>query len=86
MARRLQELAYLNRGIRITFTDERVADSAGRVRVFCYDGGITDYVQYLNAGKTALHPDVIYMEGSRDTVICRAAIQYTDIRRSWFII
>ena len=78
VARRLQELAYLNRGIRITFTDERLSDPEARTRVFCYDGGIADYVLYLNAGKTALQDDVIYLEGKRDTVICRAAIQYTD--------
>ena len=78
VSRRLQELAYLNKGIKITFTDERAENANARTRVFCYDGGITDYVQYLNAGKTALHSDVIYMEGKRDTVICRCAIQYTD--------
>ena len=78
VSRRLQELAYLNRGVRITFTDERIADPESRTRVFCYDGGISDYVLYLNAGKTALPDDVIYLEGKRDTVICRAAIQYTD--------
>lgn len=78
VSRRLQELAYLNKGVRISFTDERVADPANRTREFCFDGGITDYVQYLNAGKTALHSDVIYMEGRRDSVICQAAIQYTD--------
>ena len=77
-SRRLQELAYLNRGVRITFTDERITDPDSRTRVFCYDGGISDYVLYLNAGKTALQDDVIYIEGKRDTVICRAAIQYTD--------
>ena len=78
VARRLQELAYLNKGIKIIFTDERIADPEARSRVFCYEGGITDYVQYLNAGKTALHPDVIYMEGKRDAIVCRCAIQYTD--------
>ncbi len=78
VSRRLQELAYLNRGIRIIFTDERIADPAARTKEFCFEGGITDYVQYLNAGKTALHQDIIYMEGKRDDVICRAAIQYTD--------
>ena len=78
VARRLQELAYLNQGIRIVFTDERVSDPESRTRVFCYTGGITDYVQYLNAGKTALHTDVIYLEGRRDDVVCRTAIQYTD--------
>ena len=78
VSRRLQELAYLNRGVRITFTDERLSDPEARTRVFCYEGGISDYVLYLNAGKTALQDDVIYLEGRRDTVICRAAIQYTD--------
>ena len=78
VARRLQELAYLNRGVQITFTDERIADAENRTRVFCYDGCIVDYVRYLNAGKNALQEDVIYIEGKRDAVICRAAIQYTD--------
>ena len=78
VSRRLQELAYLNKGVKITFTDERVQDADSRTKVFCYDGGIVDYVQYLNAGKNALHSDVIYMEGKRDTIICQAAIQYTD--------
>ena len=77
VTRRLQELAYLNKGIKISFSDERV-EGENRTRTFCYDGGITDYVLYLNAGKTALHDDVIYLEGSRDEIICRAAIQYTD--------
>ncbi|MBR2660893.1 MAG: type IIA DNA topoisomerase subunit B [Clostridia bacterium] len=78
VARRLQELAYLNRGVCITFTDERLPDADSRTRVFKYEGGISDYVRYLNAGKNALQEDIIYIEGKRDTVICRAAIQYTD--------
>ena len=69
VARRLQELAYLNKGVRITFTDERLADPESRTRVFCYDGGITDYVRYLNAGKNALQEDIIYLEGRRDSII-----------------
>ena len=77
VARRLQELAYLNKGIRITFTDERL-DGENRTREFCYDGGIADFVLYLNAGKNALHEDIILLEGSRDEIICRAAVQYTD--------
>ncbi len=77
VSRRLQELAYLNKGVKITFTDERLSGE-DRTRVFCYEGGITDYVLYLNAGKTPLRDDIIYLEGQRDTIICRAAIQYTD--------
>ncbi len=78
VARRLQELAYLNRGLRITFTDERMKNSEQRTREFHYEGGIVDYVRYLNADKTALNDTVIYLEGQRDTTICRVAIQYTD--------
>ncbi len=77
VARRLQELAYLNKGVQITFTDERLSGD-DRSRVFRYEGGISDYVLYLNTGKTPLREDVIYLEGRRDTIICRAAIQYTD--------
>ncbi len=78
VSRRLQELAYLNKGIKITFTDERIAEAENRTKVFCYDGGLADFVRYLNAGKNALHEDILFMEGRKDTVICRAAIQYTD--------
>ena len=76
--RRLQELAYLNKGLTIVFTDERVKDPEQREHVYCYAGGIADYVRYLNEGKTPLHEDVIMLEGSQSGVIARAAIQYTD--------
>ena len=78
VSRRLQELAYLNRGIKITFTDERLSDPESRVRVFQFDGGIQDYVTYLNTGKTPLREDIIYLEGQKDDIICKAAVQYTD--------
>jgi DNA gyrase subunit B len=88
--RRLRELAYLNKGVTFTFADERVKAAAepeengdngngngGRVS-FCYEGGLKDYVKYLNAEKTALHDEPIFLEGQRDDIIFRAAIQYTD--------
>ncbi len=91
IARRLRELAYLNKGLAITFLDERAqpqvhdedaedgenAQPEGR-QTFCYEGGIVDYVKYLNADKTPLHDEPIYLEGTRDEVIFRVAIQYTD--------
>lgn len=76
--RRLRELAYLNRGISIHFTDERIKDAEKRSTVFCYEGGIIDYVKYLNADKAPTHPDPIYLEGIHESTICRVAIQYTD--------
>ncbi len=78
VARRLQELAYLNRGLKIAFVDERVKDPEGREQVFHYDGGIVDYVKYLNDGKNTLHDEPIYLSGQKDGVVCHAAIQYTD--------
>ena len=77
VSRRLQELAYLNRGLRIIFVDERVKGE-NKEKVFQYDGGIIDYVKYLNDGKNAMHEEPIYLEGQKDSVICRVAIQYTD--------
>ena len=77
VSRRLQELAYLNRGLRIVFVDERVKGD-NKEKVFQYDGGIIDYVKYLNDGKNAMHEEPIYLEGTKDSVICRVAIQYTD--------
>jgi len=87
VARRLRELAYLNKGLTITFLDERVpkgaADEEGESQpqgrqTFFYEGGIVDYVKYLNADKTPLHADPIYLEGAKDDIIFRTAIQYTD--------
>ena len=78
VAHRLRELAYLNRGVKITFWDERIQDSEKRERVFCYEGGIADYVLYLNHDKTPLNEKPVYLEGSRDDVMVRAALQYTD--------
>lgn len=77
VSRRLQELAYLNRGLKIVFVDERVKGE-NKEKVFQYDGGIIDYVKYLNDGKNAMHEEPIYLEGVKDSVICRVAIQYTD--------
>ena len=78
VARRLQELAYLNRGLQISFIDERQTDPKLRERAFLYEGGIIDYVRYINREKTVLNENVIYLEGQKDTTIVRAAIQYND--------
>ena len=53
--RRLRELAYLNRGLEIVFIDEREKDESKREKVFCFEGGIADYVKYLNRDKNALY-------------------------------
>ena len=76
--RRLRELAYLNRGITVRFTDERVASPNNQTQIFQYEGGIVDYVSFLNTDKTVLHDGVILLEGTRDNLMMQAAIQFTD--------
>jgi len=74
LAQRLRELAFLNRGLKITLTAERTE----KKEVFHYSGGITSFVEHLNKNKTPLHQKPIYIEGSREDVIVEIALQYND--------
>jgi DNA gyrase subunit B len=71
---RLRELAFLNKGIRITFEDERVDDETITLQ---YKGGIVEYVDYLNRNRDKLHRKTVYFEGAKDKVECEVALQYT---------
>src|SRR5437764_10677599 len=81
LAQRLRELAFLNKGLQITLTDERQTDSktgeAKRLE-FKYTGGIAEFIKHLNRGKTVLHDRPIYMEAERDSVQMEIALQYND--------
>ena len=74
LSARLRELAFLNRGAKITLKEE----STGRDEVFKYDGGIMEFVQHLNRNKSPMHPDVIYFEREKDDVVVEIAMQYSD--------
>ncbi len=74
LSQRLRELAFLNKGIRIQFTDERT----GKKHEFQYEGGIASFVKYLNQNKTVLHPEPIYHQRERDRIAVEIAIQYND--------
>ncbi len=63
LANRLRELAYLNKGIRITLADKK----SGKAQEFHYEGGIIQFIEYLNEGKNVLHPRPIYFEREKDT-------------------
>ncbi len=76
LATRLRELAFLNRGIRITLTDERTPD--GEREVFEYSGGIVSFVEYLNQNRTPLHDKPIYFEREKEDTSVEIAMQYTD--------
>ena len=72
---RLQELAFLNKGLRITLIDKRVEDKA---ETFCYEGGIRSFVEYLNEGKDLISTDVIYVENEKDETVVEVALQYNS--------
>jgi len=81
LAQRLREMAFLNKGLEITLTDERTADpKTGEARrtEFRYAGGIAEFVKHLNRGKAALHDKPIVMEAFRDGVEIDIALQYND--------
>jgi DNA gyrase subunit B len=81
LAQRLREMAFLNKGLEITLTDERTADpKTGEARraEFKYAGGIAEFVKHLNRGKTVLHDKPIMMEATRDNVEIEIALQYND--------
>jgi len=73
---RLRELSYLNKGVTITFSDER--ETPAQAETFHAKGGLREFVTYLNKGKKTLHPDVMYIETSRDDIAIELAIQYND--------
>ncbi|MCI9280643.1 MAG: DNA topoisomerase (ATP-hydrolyzing) subunit B [Bacilli bacterium] len=75
LSTRLRELAFLNKGLRITLIDERVPDKKD---IYCYNGGIIEYVSMLNKNKQALHEDIIYVEGKEDNISIEVAMQYND--------
>jgi len=81
LAQRLRELAFLNKGLEITLTDERTTDpKTGEAKraEFKYNGGIAEFIKHLNRGKQVLHDKPIVMEGVRDNVDIEIALQYND--------
>ena len=81
LAQRLRELAFLNKGLLITLTDERTTDpktGEGKKTEFKYNGGISEFIKHLNRGKSVLHDKPIYMEAERDGVAMEIALQYND--------
>jgi DNA gyrase subunit B len=81
LAQRLREMAFLNKGLEITLTDERTSDAKtgeARRQEFKYAGGIAEFVKHLNRGKQVLHEKPIVMEASRSGVEIEIALQYND--------
>jgi DNA gyrase subunit B len=81
LAQRLRELAFLNKGLVITLTDERATDAkTGEPKhsEFKYNGGIAEFIKHLNRGKQVLHDKPIYMEAEKDGVVMEIGLQYND--------
>ena len=75
LAVRLRELAFLNRGIKITIRDDR---EDGKSNEYYYEGGIKSYVEHLNRAREVLHEEPIYVEGEKDGISIEVALQYND--------
>ena len=74
---RIRELAFLNRGLKITLRDDRDdEDTTGEK--FIYEGGISEYVKFINQEKTPIHEDIIHFQGEEDNVVFEVALQYTN--------
>ena len=74
---RIRELAFLNKGLAITLRDDRdEEDTTGEH--FLYEGGIKEYVKFINQGKTVIHDDIIYLSGEEDNVFFEVAMQYNS--------
>lgn len=76
LKQRLREMAFLTRGLKITLTDLR--EEQEKSLVFHYEGGIKEYVQYLNKTKEILYPEIIYCEGKKGNVVVEVAMQHND--------
>lgn len=76
LATRIRELAFLNRGMRISIEDKREEETV--INEYHYDGGIKSYVEYLNANKTVIFPEPVYLEGEQQDIAVEVSMQYTD--------
>ncbi|MBP3610094.1 MAG: DNA topoisomerase (ATP-hydrolyzing) subunit B [Lachnospiraceae bacterium] len=76
LRQRLREMAFLTKGIRIIFRDKR--EGQEKEKIFHYEGGIKEYVAYLNKGKSPLYEDIIYCEGEKNDVYVEVAMQHND--------
>ena len=77
LKQRIQQLAFLNKGLKLNIKDSRDPDHIKEAK-YCYEGGIKEYVQFLNKAKTPLHNDIIYLEETIEGTVIELAFQYTE--------
>ncbi len=79
LKQRLREMAFLTKGLRIILKDNRVEEGKEPIkREFCYEGGIKEFVTYLNRSKTAIYDSVLYFEGTKNNIYVEVAMQHND--------
>ena len=79
LKQRLREMAFLTKGLRITLTDMRVEEGEDPIQqTFHYEGGIKEFVEYLNKSKTSLYPDIMYFDGNKNNVQVEVSLQHND--------
>ncbi|MCI5500945.1 MAG: DNA topoisomerase (ATP-hydrolyzing) subunit B [Lachnospiraceae bacterium] len=76
LRQRLREIAFLTKGLKITLTDARLEEH--KIRTFHYEGGIKEYVDYINKSQNTLYDDVIYCEGTKNDIYVEVAMQHND--------
>ena len=74
LKQRVRELAFLNKGLRIILVDDREIEP--KKEIFVYEGGISEYVKFLNKGKTPIHEQIVHLEGEEDNISVEVAMQY----------
>ncbi len=75
---RLRQIAFLNKGIKLIFTDLRVEEKEKQVQIFHYEGGLKEYVHYVNKNKSPIHEEIVYCEGEEEGIQVEVALQYND--------
>jgi len=75
---RFRQIAFLNKGVKIIFVDKRLEDVEKQEQIFYYEGGLKEYVEYLNQNKKPLYNEIIYVEGEQDQIQIEIAIQHND--------
>ncbi|MBR2830407.1 MAG: DNA topoisomerase IV subunit B, partial [Solobacterium sp.] len=75
---RLRQLAFLNKGIRLVFNDEREEDPQKKHHVFLFEGGLKEYVAFLNKNRNVVHDEIIYCEGHEQGIEVEVAVQYNE--------
>jgi len=78
ISKRLKELAFLNQGLEIVLVDQRKGEDNALVKTYKYDGGLKDFVKYINEGKSALYGDPIIFSGEEDNIKIEISLQHTD--------